>query len=101
MAKWCQIRNGSDKKVVNKMARKNNLLIANMKRVQREIDNTLPYIYAGIALSLHRKHGWGYKRINDLFNESEKIWYESIDKHINMTTLCLEETGIDVRGVKK
>ena len=82
------------------MARKNNLLIANMKRVQREIDNVLPCVYSGIALSLHRKHGWGYKRINDLFLESEKLWYESIDKNIDMATMCLDETGIDVRCVK-
>ena len=80
---------------------KNKLLIEGMKRIQREIDNTVPNIYAAIALQLHRNHGWGFKRINDLFNDSEKLWYESIDKHINMTTLCLEETGIDVRGVKK
>ena len=82
------------------MARKNNLLIANMKRVQREIDNILPCIYAGIALSLHRNYWWGFKRINDLFNASEALWYESIDKNIDMATMCLEETGIDVRGVK-
>ena len=82
------------------MARKNNLLIANMKRVQREIDAILPNVYSGIALSLHRKHGWGYKRINDLFLESEKLWYEANDKNIDMATMCLNETGIDVRGVK-
>lgn len=82
------------------MARKNNALIANMKRVQREIDNVLPCVYAGIALSLHRKHGWGYKRINDLFVESQKIWTEATEIGIKMDKLCLEETGIDVVGLK-
>ncbi len=82
------------------MAKKNDLLIANMKRVQREINNILPNVYAGIALALHRKHGWGYKRINDLFIESEKLWYEATDNNINMVALCLEETGIEVQGVK-
>ena len=82
------------------MAKKNDLLIANMKRVQREINNILPNVYAGIALALHRKHGWGFKRINDLFIESEKLWYEATDNNINMATLCLEETGIEVQGVK-
>ena len=80
---------------------KNKLLIESMKRVQREIDNTTPNIYAAIALSLHRKHGWGYKRINDLFVESQKIWYESNDKNIDMAKMCFDETGIDVRGGKK
>lgn len=82
------------------MARKNNALIANMKRVQREIDNVLPCVYAGIALSLHRKHGWGYKRINDLFVESQNIWTEATEIGIKMDKLCLEETGIDVVGLK-
>lgn len=82
------------------MAKKNDLLIANMKRVQREINNILPNVYAGIALALHRKHGWGYNRINDLFIESEKLWYEATDNNINMVALCLEETGIEVQGVK-
>lgn len=81
------------------MARKNNLLIANMKRVQREINNVLPCVYAGIALSLHRKHGWGYKRINDLFKESQELWEEATEKGVNMAQMCLEETGIDVVGL--
>lgn len=79
---------------------KNNLLIANMKRVQREIDNVLPCVYAGIALSLHRKHGWGFKRIDALFKKSQDIWTEATERGINMAQLCLEETGIDVVGLK-
>ena len=99
MATWGNVRNGSDKKVVNNMA-KNNLLIESMKRVQREIDNTVPNVYAAIALALHRKHGWGYKRINDLFVESQKIWDEANDKYTEMPIMCLDEIGIDVRGAK-
>ena len=83
------------------MGRKNNLLIANMKRVQREIDNVLPSVYAAMALSLHRKHGWGFKRINELFAESQKIWFEANDRNIDMLTMCLDETGVDVRGKKE
>ena len=79
---------------------KNKLLIESMKRVQREIDNTTPNIYAAIAIALHREHGWGYKRINDLFCESQKIWYEANGKNIDMPTMCFDETGIDVRGGK-
>lgn len=82
------------------MARKNNVLIANMKRVQREIDNVLPCVYAGIALSLHRKHGWGFKRIDALFKESQGIWTEAVETGQNMAKMCLDETGIDVVGQK-
>lgn len=76
---------------------KNNFLIEQMKRVQKTINNTTPEIYAGVALALHRKCGWGYKRINDLFNESQEIWAECVQSDINMIDMCLNETGIDVQ----
>lgn len=81
------------------MARKNNVLIANMKRMQKEINSVVPNVYAGIALSLHRKHGWGYKRINDLFKESQEIWKEATENNVKMDKMCLDETGIDVVGL--
>lgn len=75
---------------------KNKAFIEQMKRLQRNINNITPEIYAGIALALHRKHGWGYKRINDLFCESQEIWNECVASSKNMMQMCLEETGIDV-----
>jgi hypothetical protein len=53
-------------------------------------------VYAGIALALHRKHGWGYNRINDLFAESQTIWQECVDSEVDMIKMCEEETGIEV-----
>lgn len=81
------------------MARKNHALIANMKRLQREINSVVPCVYAGIALALHRQHGWEYEQINELFGESQAIWYEANDAGLNMAKMCLDETGIDVVGV--
>ena len=76
---------------------KNNFLINQYKKLQTSIRDTTPSVYAGIALALHRKHGWGYKRINDLFNESIIIWNECIRSDMKMMEMCLEETGIDVQ----
>ena len=76
---------------------KNNVLIEQMKRVKKNIDKITPEIYAGIALALYRKHGWGYKRINDLFMESQHIWNECVENGTDMAEMCLNETGIDVR----
>ena len=50
-----------------------------------------------LRFALHRKHGWGYKRINDLFTESQEIWNECIQSNMNMAQMCLAETGIDVQ----
>ena len=76
---------------------KNNNLINKYKMLYKKIDQITPEVYAGIALTLHRKYGWGYKRINDLFSESQIIWNECINSDINMVEMCEKETGIELR----
>lgn len=76
---------------------KNNYLINKYKILYKKINQITPEVYAGIALALHRKCGWGYKRINDLFEESQVIWNECINSEINMVEMCEKETGIELR----
>ena len=68
-------------------------------KMRKEMKTVIPKVYAGVALALHRKCGWGYKRINDLFVESQIIWDECINSDLNMLQMCEEETGIEVRGL--
>ena len=68
------------------------------KELQKEIIQVTPEVYAGIALALHRECKWGFTRINRIFAKSQHIWDECNDKGVNMTRLCLEETGIDLRS---
>ena len=78
------------------MADKNLLkLLAKMERQCREIT---PSVYASIAIALRRKYGWGYKRISDLFEESQDVWNECIQGDISMIEMCERITGIDVRN---
>ena len=76
---------------------KNNNLINKYKMLYKKIEQITPEVYAGIALTVHRKYGWGYKRINDLFEESQIIWNECINSDINMMEMCEKETGIELR----
>ena len=76
---------------------KNNYLINKYKMLYKKIEQITPEVYAGIALTLHRKYGWGYKRINDLFEELQIIWNECINSDINMVEMCEKETGIELR----
>ena len=76
---------------------KNNNLINKYKMLYKKIEQITPEVYAGIALALHRKCGWGYKRIKDLFSESQIIWNECINSDINMVEMCEKETGIELR----
>ena len=76
---------------------KNNSLINRYKAMYQQIQKITPEVYSALAIALHRKYGWGYKRINDLFCESQEIWSECINSNINMVQMCYEETGIDVQ----
>lgn len=77
---------------------KNNDLINRYKILNQTINNITPTVYAGIALTLHRKCGWGYKRINDLFSESQSLWEECNRIGIDMISMCENETGIELRS---
>ena len=70
-------------------------LYALLERKCREIT---PSVYACIALALHRKCGWGFKKISDIFAESQDIWNECLQRNENMVQMCEEETGINVCG---
>lgn len=60
-------------------------------------DNVVPCVYAAVAIALYNK-GWRYKRINDLFVDSQKIWDTYCYEPGDMTDKCYELTGIDVMG---
>lgn len=66
--------------------------------IDRKSKEITPDVYAAIALSLHRKHGWGYQRISALFKVSHDIWEECVQTGIDMRKMCEDETGIEVVG---
>jgi hypothetical protein len=71
-----------------------NRLLAKLERKCKEIT---PEVYASIAIALHRKYGWGFKRISDLFAESQEVWNECIQSEESMVEMCERLTGIDVQ----
>lgn len=75
---------------------KNNFFLNQVKQFKKQVVNLTPKIYAGIALALHRKYGWGYKRISTLFAESQDIWNESVVNNTDVVQMCEDETGISV-----
>ena len=84
---------------------KNNYLINQMKQIKKRekeldqnIDVLLPSMYAAIALALYRSCGTTPDDIRYIFAESQRIWYESLDKDIDMIQMCEDETGIEVRN---
>lgn len=79
---------------------KNNKLINSLNEIARRnrsqnvataADQMVPQIYAAIAIALHRTYGFGYKRINDVFVESQHIWESYAGDGADMVKKCEED----------
>lgn len=66
------------------------------QKLKEEVNNLVPGVYASLAIALHRNWGWGFKRINRLFSQSQRIW-EDLGTD-NMLELCEKETNILLKG---
>lgn len=53
-----------------------------------------PQFYAALALALHRKKGYGTKRILGIFEETYDIWNEYAYNAERLMRDCRDETGI-------
>lgn len=62
------------------------------QKLEEEVKNLVPGVYASLAIALHRNWGWGFKRINRLFSQSQRIW-EDLGTD-NIIELCEKETNI-------
>ena len=66
------------------------------QKLKEEVNNLVPGVYASLAIALHRNWGWGFKRINLLFSQSQRIW-EDLGTD-NIIELCEKETNILLKG---
>ena len=66
------------------------------QKLEEEVKNLVPGVYASLAIALHRNWGWGFKRINRLFSQSQRIW-EDLETD-NIIELCEKETNILLKG---
>lgn len=66
------------------------------QKLKEEVKNLVPGVYASLAIALHRNWGWGFKRINRLFSQSQRIW-EDLGTD-NIIELCEKETNILLKG---
>lgn len=66
------------------------------ENIGKAADEMVPQIYAAVAMALHRTYGFGYKRIDRVFVESQHIWMEFNGRGEEMIELCEKETGVTV-----
>lgn len=77
---------------------KNKELINQDKILYAKVHNIVPEVYAAIALVLSREYEWTYEQIDDFFAETQAVWQEYSDSHLDMVQACYEETGIELRS---
>lgn len=76
----------------------NRTKIEQLKRLQQEIKNVTPAVYAAVAIGLVEEYDWNPEMVSELFEYTQSLWGECVKKEISMRDWCLEITGIDVQG---
>lgn len=65
------------------------------KLVHEEINNVTPQIYSAFVIALFEK-GWDCEQINELCQDTQRIWFDCLDHGVDMPTYCKQLTDIDV-----
>lgn len=76
----------------------NRTKIEQLKRLQQEIKNVTPAVYAAVAIGLVEEYDWNPEMVSELFEYTQSLWAECTKKDISMREWCLELTGIDMQG---
>ena len=76
----------------------NRTKIEQLKRLQQEIKNVTPAVYAAVAIGLVEEYNWEPEEVSNLFTYTQSLWAECTKKEISMREWCLELTGIDMQG---
>lgn len=82
--------------------RKKTRMELSIEKAERELDKELniqtPLIYGSAAIALRRFWGWGTKRIQKVFDQTQDIWEECSSTNAkSMIQMLDEQTGIDLR----
>ncbi len=64
----------------------------------KKVDQITPNVYSAFCLVLSRNYGWDAEEIAKLFAETQSLWCDSLTDGRDMTQICLDEIGIDVRA---
>ncbi len=79
---------------------KNNALINTYKNLQRKTAETLPNLYAAMAIALWEglamPEADKVEAITDIFTRSQELWQDCVDNDVDLLKMCEELTGIDI-----
>ena len=71
---------------------KNNSLINRERAHARQVKELVPKFYASVAIALHRRYGFGPKRIQAVMADMSELWENH--KGSELLQMCSDETGV-------
>lgn len=81
--------------------KQDNSYIYQERRWKAHIREMVPKIYAGFALSLKRRYGFGFDRIVTVLSDTQKYWQTDGKNGFDILKACREECGIDLMSEQK
>ena len=98
----------TQQEIADRLLRTGEITLSDLERARKEgyeqgqrdgvnacSDFQLPYFFGAMGCALHKLHGFGSKRIGDVYNEASRIMQDEITA-IDMIKRCERETGLDV-----
>lgn len=64
------------------------------QRYSRNVKENVTWVYSALAVVLHRRYGFGQKRITDVLTDVQALFHEYQEDVVQIVRLASEETGL-------
>ena len=64
------------------------------QRYSRNVKENVSWIYSGLAVVLHRRYGFGSKRIMDVLTDLQNLFYDNHEDITAIVRQAYKETGL-------
>lgn len=64
------------------------------QRYSRNVKENTTWLYSALAVALHRRYGFGQKRITDVLTDIQNLFIENRDDIFEIVKMAHQETGL-------
>ena len=64
------------------------------QRYSRNVKENTTWLYSALAVALHRRYGFGQKRITDVLTDIQNLFVENRDDIFEIVKMAHQETGL-------
>jgi hypothetical protein len=69
--------------------------------IETKLDWLIPHVYAAIGLSLYSKYGWEPEQIQEMFTDSQELWFSSTREGWDILKNAEEIVGVPFERFKE